>query len=65
MTTAEMTRELEARYAREYQLIREVLEAQDNGEDTDPLEHAITVNAGRIDWLQEQLSQSTAPAAAG
>ena len=65
MTTAEMTRELEARYAREYQLIREVLEAQDNGEDTDPLEHAIKVNASRIDWLQSQLYQRTAPATAG
>ena len=65
MTTAEMKRELEARYAREYQLIRDVLEAQDNGEDTDPLEHAIKVNAGRIDWLQEKLSQSTASPAAG
>lgn len=65
MTTAEMQKELEARYAREYQLIREVLEAQDNGEDTDPLEHAIKVNAGRIEWLQGQLSQSTASPAAG
>ena len=60
MTAQEMTRELEARYAREYQLIREVLEAQDNGEDTDPLEHAIKVNAGRIDWRQEQLSKPAA-----
>ena len=60
MTTAEMTKELEARYAREYQLIREVLEAQDNGEDTDPLEHAITVNAGRIDWLQAELAKAAA-----
>ena len=60
MTAQEMTRELEARYAREYQLIREALQAQDNGEDTDPLEHAIKVNAGRIEWLQAELAKTAA-----
>ena len=65
MTTAEMKQELEARYAREYQLIRESTMAREAGEDCDPIEHAITVNANRIDWLQQHLPQSTAPATAG
>ena len=67
MTTAEMKRELEARYAREYQLIREAQAAHDAGEDTDPIECAISSNAARIDFLQARLmgQQSTAPATAG
>ena len=58
MTRNEMQKELEARYAREYQLIRESTLAREAGEDVDPIEHAIAVNASRIDWLQAQLNNS-------
>ena len=58
MTTQEMKQELEARYRREYQLVRESTLAREAGEDCDPIECAITVNASRIDWLQTQLSEA-------
>lgn len=51
MTTAEMTKELEARYAREYLLIREADHC-----DSDAVEKLIEENAARIEWLQRQLS---------
>lgn len=60
MTTAEMKQELEARYAREYQLIRESTLAREAGEDCDPIECAIQSNAERIDFLQAELSKAAA-----
>lgn len=57
MTAQEMTRELEARYAREYLLIREADHC-----DSDTVEKLIEENAARIDWLQAHLSQVSADA---
>lgn len=60
MTRQELEAELRARLAREYQLIRDMTQAQESGEDTDPIEHAISVNAGRIDFIQARLQQASA-----
>ena len=55
MTTAEMTKELEARYAREYLLIREAEHC-----DSDAVEKLIAENAERIDYLQAELAKTAA-----
>ena len=60
MTTQEMKQELEARYAREYQLIRESTLAREAGDDVDPIECAIETNAARIDFLQAELAKQAA-----
>ena len=55
MTAQEMTRELEARIAREYLLIREAEHC-----DSDAVEQLIAENAARIDFLQAELAKAAA-----
>ena len=60
MTTAELEQELRSRLALEYVLYREADHCE-----SEAVEKFIRENAARIDELQMQLSQSTAPAVAG
>ena len=59
MTRQELEAELRARLVREYKLIRESQAAREAGEDCDPIEHAITVNGERIDFIQARLQQAS------